>query len=115
MARTPKYTDMNWPEQDALWAYDSLSEPLLSSELARLSFATSFGDTDCVSFQPCPDPEERNQDRHSILDWKLSNGTWKFRAVFDGLSRLNITIDTLRTDCNCSKQGMPGTILWTTF
>lgn len=87
---------MDWPEQDALWAYESLSEPLLSSELSRLSFAQSCGDTDCVSFQPCPDPEAKNQDRYSVLDWELSNGTWKFRAVFDGLFGLKTPIKTTK-------------------
>ncbi|KAF9458441.1 protein serine threonine phosphatase 2C [Collybia nuda] len=84
MARIPKYTDMGWPEQDALWTYNSLTEPLLSSELSRLSLAQSYGNTDCVSLQPCPDPEAKNQDRYSILDWKLKDGIWRFRAVFDG-------------------------------
>jgi pyruvate dehydrogenase phosphatase len=80
-----KYTDMDWPELDALWIYHSLSEPVLSSELARVSDAKSFANhTDHLSFQPCPNPEERNQDRHIVQDWSLANGTWKFCGIFDG-------------------------------
>ncbi|KAF8629153.1 hypothetical protein AX17_005738 [Amanita inopinata Kibby_2008] len=79
-----KLTNMGWPGTDALWRYTSLSEPQLSEELARLSFSRSVNNTDCVSFQPCPDPTVANQDRYVVEDWTLSSGTWKFRAVFDG-------------------------------
>ncbi|KAG5652237.1 hypothetical protein H0H81_005731 [Sphagnurus paluster] len=82
--RIAKYTDMGWPEQDALWKYDLLPESLLFSELARLSAATTYRDTDCVTFQPSPHPEDNNQDRYAVFDWPLNNGTWHFRAVFDG-------------------------------
>lgn len=84
MTLVKKTTDMDWPEADALWLYTSLPEPLLTSELERLSFAGSTGDTDIVTFQPCPNPELSSQDRFAIQDWPLSNGTWTFRAVFDG-------------------------------
>ncbi|KAF8070260.1 protein serine threonine phosphatase 2C [Lyophyllum atratum] len=84
MSRTTKYTDMGWPEQDALWAYDSLSEPLLSSELHRLAGARSYDNTDCVTFQPCPNRDESNQDRYAIFDWTLGNGTWQCRFLLDG-------------------------------
>ncbi|TFK44607.1 protein serine threonine phosphatase 2C [Crucibulum laeve] len=84
MSRTSKLTDMGWHEEDALWKYTHLSEPLLSSELARLSYATIIGDTHCVTFQPCPEPDLSNQDRFVVQDWPLSDGTWSFRAVFDG-------------------------------
>ncbi|KAF5386184.1 hypothetical protein D9615_002443 [Tricholomella constricta] len=84
MSRTAKYTDMGWPEQAALWKYDLLSEPLLSSELGRLAAAKSYHNTDCVTLQPSPNPEDSSQDRYVVLDWTLSNGTWQFRAVFDG-------------------------------
>jgi len=84
MSYTRKTTDMGWPELDALWMYNALSEPFLSSELSRLSFANSIGDTDVVTFQPCPNPTISNEDRFVIKDWSLSNGTWSFRAVFDG-------------------------------
>ncbi|KAH9485310.1 Protein phosphatase 2C-like protein C10F6.17c [Psilocybe cubensis] len=79
-----KTTDMGWSQTDALWVYTSLPEPLLSSELERLSFAHTKCDTDVVGFQPCPNPEETSQDRFVINDWPLPNGTWIFRAIFDG-------------------------------
>jgi len=78
-----KQTDMGWPGYGP-WTYTSLSEPLLTSELARLSGAKSIGKTDCVSFQPCLNPDQRNQDRYVVVDWELSNGTWQFRGIFDG-------------------------------
>lgn len=84
MPYTRKTTDMGWPDLDALWMYNVLPEPFLSSELSRLSFANSIGDTDVVTFQPCPDPKVSNEDRFVIKDWSLPNGTWFFRAIFDG-------------------------------
>lgn len=85
MSSTTKYTDMGWQEEgDALWKYTSLTEPLLTNELARLSFAKSTADTDSVSLQPCPNPESANQDRYVVQDWHLDDGLWSFRAVFDG-------------------------------
>ena len=75
---------MGWPDLDALWMYNVLSEPFLSSELSRLSLANSMGDTDVVTFQPCPNPEVANEDRFVVKDWSLPNGTWSFRAIFDG-------------------------------
>ncbi|KAF9451248.1 protein serine/threonine phosphatase 2C [Macrolepiota fuliginosa MF-IS2] len=84
MSSTTKYTDMGWPEEDALWKYSSLTEPLLTSELARLSFARSTSDTDSLSFQPCPNPASANQDRYVVQQWQLPDGLWSFRAVFDG-------------------------------
>lgn len=81
---TKKTTDMGWPEADALWVYTVLPEPNLSFELERLSLAKSVHDTDVVTFQPCPNDDERNQDRFVIQNWTLPNGTWSFRALFDG-------------------------------
>jgi len=81
-----KTTDMDWPEADALWLYTVLPEPQLSLELERLSLAKSVDDTDIVTFQPCPNYDERSQDRFVIQNWVLPNGTWSFRAVFDGES-----------------------------
>ncbi|KAG6813656.1 hypothetical protein H0H92_008893 [Tricholoma furcatifolium] len=75
---------MGYPEEDALWKYELLTEPLLSSELERLAGANSYQDTDCVTFQPCPDPEVTNQDRYAIFDWDLGNGKWHFRLLLDG-------------------------------
>lgn len=86
MSSTTKYTDMGLPEEETLWKYTSLTEPLLTSELARLSSATSIGDTDAVTFQPCPNPDSLNQDRFVIQDWNLPDGLWSFRAIFDGAS-----------------------------
>jgi hypothetical protein len=86
MSRTKKYTDMGWPEYGALWEYEVLSEPLLSSELSRLAFATQENDTHAITFQPSPDPDDKNQDRYAIHDWPLVDGIWQLRAVFDGLS-----------------------------
>lgn len=81
---------MGWPGIDALWIYTVLPEPRLSSELSRLSFAKSIGDTDAVTFQPCPNPELSNQDRFVIEDWSLPDGIWSFRAIFDGRPFNNI-------------------------
>ncbi|KAJ7599178.1 protein serine threonine phosphatase 2C [Mycena floridula] len=66
------------------WIYELLAEPRLSSELARLSFSKTIGDTDCVTFQPCPDPDQRSQDRYIVQDLNLSNGVWKLRCIMDG-------------------------------
>lgn len=79
-----KVTDMGWGEEDALWFYTALPEPFLSNELARLSFAASYDDTDVVSFQPCPNPEFANQDRYVIRNLALPGGFWRLRAIFDG-------------------------------
>ena len=84
MSYNRKPTDMGWPDLDALWMYSVLPEPFLSSELSRLSCANSIGDTDVVTFQPCPNPKFSNEDRFVVKDWLLHNGTWYFRAVFDG-------------------------------
>lgn len=65
--------------------YTSYREPLLSSELARLSSPNSLGDTHVLSFQPSPNPDFANQDRYVVQDWPLSDGLWSFRAIFDGL------------------------------
>lgn len=79
-----RLTDMGWGEKDALWYYTLLPEPLLSSELQRLSFAASFDDTDAVTFQPCPSPEFASQDRYVVRNLALPGGTWRLRAIFDG-------------------------------
>jgi len=89
MSYIRKTTDMGWADIDALWMYTVLPDPRLSSELSRLSFANTIGDTDVVTFQPCPNPELSNQDRFVIKDWLLPNGTWSFRAVFDGKCALH--------------------------
>ncbi|KAG5646316.1 hypothetical protein DXG03_003913 [Asterophora parasitica] len=97
MSSTVKYTDMGWPEENALWKYYLLSEPLLSAELARLAFTKSHGNTDCVTFQPSPNPDDRSQDRYAVQDWALSDGTWQFRAVFDGHAGHDTVEHTVKT------------------
>jgi len=85
MSTIKKTTDMGWTHLDGkTWEYTVLSEPLLTSELERIAFAKSIGDTDVVSAQPSPHYEHRNQDRYAIQDWNLPGGTWSFRAIFDG-------------------------------
>lgn len=37
-----------------------------------------------VSFQPCPDPEQRSQDRYVVESWDMPDGAWTFAGVFDG-------------------------------
>ncbi|KAG6915392.1 hypothetical protein DXG01_011711 [Tephrocybe rancida] len=74
-----------------------LIEPLLSSELDRLAAAKSFSNTDCASFQPCPNPEKSSQDRYAVNDWPLCNGTWQFRAVLDGHGGHQTVDHTLNT------------------
>jgi hypothetical protein len=80
-----KYTNLDYPEYNpSSWRYTSLVDPTLNAELNRLAGATRFDDSDYVSFQPCPNIEDRNQDRVVNLNWSLASGTWKFRALFDG-------------------------------
>jgi hypothetical protein len=92
-------TDMGWPEENALWVYTPLPEWLALDELRRLSLARSIDDTDAVSFQPCPSIEDRSQDRYVVQDWELENGTWTFRAVFDGTVQLHLLIHRHLTSC----------------
>ncbi|KAF5345924.1 hypothetical protein D9758_011414 [Tetrapyrgos nigripes] len=75
-----------------LWPYTILSEPTLSSELARLASAQIIDRrTHCVSFQPNGIPECWNQDRYVVKDIDVGFSsphdarlTWRLRAVFDG-------------------------------
>jgi len=90
MAAVKKTTDMGWGLPDTLWYFTSLPEPHLSSELERLSFAKSVGDTDVITFQPCPNPDESTQDRYVVEDWALLGGTWTFRGIFDGMGFLRL-------------------------
>lgn len=75
---------MDWPGHEAQWTYTLLPEEVAARELARLSLPATVGDTDAVTFQPATSADDRNQDRFVIENWSLSNGTWTFRAVFDG-------------------------------
>lgn len=82
MSSTTKLTDMGWGGES--YRYTSLTEPLLTSELIRLSSAKSHRDTDALSFQPCLHQNAASQDRYTVQDWSLSDGLWSFRAIFDG-------------------------------
>jgi hypothetical protein len=80
-------TNMGWgshlpPGKD--WSYTIISEELFDSEFRSLAkTATELGGrADSVSFQPF-DPS-KNQDRVSVQEWALKDGTWTFAAVFDG-------------------------------
>ena len=63
------------------------SETQLRSELAQIAIESITYGVHTVAFQPRT--KCRNEDRHLVEDWKLSNGTWKFIGVFDG-SRLRL-------------------------
>lgn len=75
---------LGFPQDYGPWTYRAIPEPFVSSELARLASAhiitSKVTTTSCVSLQPCPDPEERSQDRFVVLDWD----GWSFSAVLDG-------------------------------
>ncbi|KAI0066214.1 protein serine/threonine phosphatase 2C [Artomyces pyxidatus] len=75
---------MGWPAAGQLWTFRKLAEPRLTAELARLSGATIIGTAHCVSFQPCPNPEEASQDRYVVQEWHVGGRTWRFAAIFDG-------------------------------
>ncbi|TFK75287.1 protein serine threonine phosphatase 2C [Pluteus cervinus] len=83
MIPAKKQTDMGMPGEGP-WNYTPLTEPTLKSQLGRMSSAASFANTDLLTFQPCPNPDDRNQDRHIVVDWHLPNGIWQFRGIFDG-------------------------------
>lgn len=79
-------TDMGYAGQGP-WVYRILHEPVLTTELARMSSAESrsFG-VDVVSLQPCPPHISQSQDRYVAEEWNLPDGTWQFNGVFDGNS-----------------------------
>ncbi|EIW82990.1 protein serine threonine phosphatase 2C [Coniophora puteana RWD-64-598 SS2] len=79
-----RFAQFGYPPDVGPWTYHALSEPKLSHELERLSFAKKIGSVSCVSCQPCPNPNEKSQDRYVVEEWPLSNGTWTLAAVFDG-------------------------------
>ena len=64
------------------FAYTSLSATDALSRLLALANGKST-DSGChwISFQPAL--REQTQDRQVIEDWKMDDGVWKFRAVFD--------------------------------
>lgn len=82
--RSTRLEYLGFPQDYGPWTYRAVSEPLISSELARLASAhvitSKATTTSCVSLQPCPDPDERSQDRFVVLEWD----GWSFSGVFDG-------------------------------
>ncbi|OAX44162.1 protein serine/threonine phosphatase 2C [Rhizopogon vinicolor AM-OR11-026] len=82
--RSTRLEYLGFPQDYGPWTYRAVPDPFISSELARLASAHIItgkaSTTSCVSLQPCPDPNERSQDRFVVLDWD----GWSFAAVFDG-------------------------------
>lgn len=79
-------TDMGWPDIGT-WTYRLLQEPYLSKELERQANAHTYNSPEgatSVTIQPCPNPEQRSQDRFLVANWSLPGGVWSFAAVFDG-------------------------------
>ncbi|CAK5265733.1 unnamed protein product [Mycena citricolor] len=64
--------------------YTVLDEPLVTTELVRLTNPRTLLGSDIVELQPCTTPSERSQDRFVVREWPLPNGLWKFQAIFDG-------------------------------
>ena len=66
--------------RDSLYSTDSsqgVSSKQLHSETAQIAIVeTIVYGAHTVTFQPRP--KYPIEDRHSVEDWKLSNGTWKF-------------------------------------
>lgn len=79
-------THMDEGEGRGPWTYHILPEHLLKAELGRHAFAKKAGTADSVSMQPCAVPGEASQDRYAVHEWELEGGTWRFVAVFDGIS-----------------------------
>jgi hypothetical protein len=78
-------TDLGWGPDYGPFSYTLLPEPHLESELRRLSgLDTLCEGVDVVSFQPCPDPTVRNEDRWAAEVWDMPGGRWTFLGVFDG-------------------------------
>jgi hypothetical protein len=78
-------TDLGWGPDYGPFSYTLLPEPHLESELRRLSgLDTPCEGVDVVSFQPCPDPTVRNEDRWAAEVWDMPGGRWTFLGVFDG-------------------------------
>ncbi|KAI5120304.1 hypothetical protein M0805_005808 [Coniferiporia weirii] len=80
-------TDMGW-EGEGPWTYRLLQEPHLSSEFNRQSspreHVLGSAKAYSVTIQPCPDPEQRSQDRYVVEGWEMPGGIWSFLGVFDG-------------------------------
>jgi pyruvate dehydrogenase phosphatase len=81
-------TDLGW-EGESGWTYSKVEEPKLSSMLTSVANPKSITGVDCITFQPCLIEDQANQDRYAVENWELSNGTWKFLAIFDGVYNFN--------------------------
>ncbi|KAI9569568.1 phosphatase 2C-like domain-containing protein [Boletus coccyginus] len=66
------------------WTYHILPENAVDSELQRLCDPCSSRTVDSVTFQPCSEYANLNQDRYSVEEWDLHGGIWHFNAVYDG-------------------------------
>ncbi|KAH8119554.1 protein serine threonine phosphatase 2C [Phellopilus nigrolimitatus] len=83
-------TDMGW-KGEGPWTYRLLHEPHLTNEFDRQTAPAAHPlgggagrQAYSVTTQPCPDPEQRSQDRHVVASWALPGGSWTFAGVFDG-------------------------------
>lgn len=78
---------------------DQVSLDSLKSRFVQASSAQLICNVHAVTFQPTNNPSE---DRYFVEDWELSNGFWKFAAIFDGnvsypppFRSINVCQDTL--------------------
>ena len=85
--------DRGGPER---WTYRMLQEPALTEELMHLSAPQTLGGVDAASLQPCRTWHYRSQDRYSVEEWPLPDGTWTYAAIFDG--ELRASSRTWRTE-----------------
>lgn len=75
------------------WTYHILPESAVDSELQRLCDPCSSKTVDSVTFQPCSEYANLNQDRYSVEEWDLHGGIWHFNAVYDGIRPLGDSVD----------------------
>ncbi|KAH7888784.1 phosphatase 2C-like domain-containing protein [Phlebopus sp. FC_14] len=66
------------------WTYHLLEESEIDAKLQRLSSPCSSKFIDSVTFQPCSEYADPNEDRYSIEEWDLHGGVWQFTAIYDG-------------------------------
>ena len=93
-------TDMGW-DGEGPFHYTALPEPLLSSELARAANSSSQVlmniQVDSVTFQPCLDENQRNQDRHfslAIPEVGLLTGVFDGNAIpYLGIVPIDLSSD----------------------
>jgi hypothetical protein len=94
-------TNMGWDTQVPAgtdWPYTIISEELFDAEYSKVAriMTALDGRADGASFQPA-DPAT-NQDRLSVQEWALKDGTWTFAAVFDGKTLLSNSARNLFSD-----------------